>query len=249
MQRAVSLRLDPRDGSKELKVPLLNAGLTVEVGTLPAGDVEITGRGPGGRPLLVGVEYKQVRDMLTCVRDGRFAEQLRKMKARHEVRWLLVEGEWRETEAGLLEVRERKGFKERGRFTAQEVVAWLLTMTQCGGVLPWFTHDQDESVAWLRALYWWWTSKDYEKHRAHLDWYTPPYAPPNPFEDEPGVVQKVAAALLAQGVTVDVNSERARAAGKHFATVRAMVDADESVWRGVEGIGPKTAKRVVGVLR
>jgi excinuclease UvrABC nuclease subunit len=47
---------------------------------------------------------------------------------------------------------------------------------------------------------------------------------------------------------VDVNGERARAAGKHFATVKAMMAADVKEWRKVEGIGPKTAKRVVGVM-
>jgi ERCC4-type nuclease len=62
------------------------------------------------------------------------------------------------------------------------------------------------------------------------------------------VVQKVAAALLSGGPTVDVNGERARAAGKHFATVKAMMAADVKEWRKVEGIGPKTAKRVVGVM-
>jgi ERCC4-type nuclease len=241
--------VDRRAGSAELQAPLLAAELPVEMDTLPAGDVELHGRGPGGRPLLVGVEYKAIRDLLTCVRDGRFAEQLRGMRQRYEVCWLLVEGEWR-LDAGMLEVRERQGYRDRGGYSYQEVAAWTLTMAQRGGVLMWRTRDREETVAWLRALYWWWTCKDFEEHRAHLAWYTPPYTPDNPMDLEPpSVVQKVAAALLSQGPTVDVNAERAKAAAAVFPSVAAMVAAGEREWRGVEGIGPKIARRVVASVQ
>lgn len=241
----MTLRLDSRAGSAELYAPLMAAGLHPELCIMPSGDVEVVGRGPGGRPLLVGIEYKLMRDVLACVRDGRFAEQARGMAARYEVRWLLIEGEWR-TEDGLLEVRERRGWRERGRYAYQEVASWLLTMTQRAGVLLWRTRDREESVAWLRTMYWWWTSKDFEEHRAHLDWYMPPYVPDNPLDMAgPSVVQKVAAALLANGPTVDVGAERAKAAAAHFGSVREMVGADEAAWRGVDGIGATIAKRVV----
>lgn len=247
----MSLRVDRRAGSAELDGPLRAAGLSPELDTLAAGDVELLGRGPGGRPLLVGVEFKTIPDVLACVRSGRFAEQLRGMRARYEVGWLLVEGEWRLDDAGPgLEVRERAGYRARGGYTYQEVAAWTLTMAQRGGVLLWRTRDRAESVAWLRALYWWWTSKDFEEHRAHLDWYTPPYAPDNPLDMEPpSMAQKVAAALLSSGPTVDVNGERAKAAAAHFGTVGAMLAADEGAWREVEGIGPKTARRVVEAVQ
>jgi ERCC4-type nuclease len=244
------LLLDMQAGSKDFLAPLLAAGLPVRGTMLPSGDVEILGHGPESRPLLIGIELKTIPDVLACVRSGRFAEQARKMAARYEVRWLLIEGEWQSDEAGLLEVRERRGYRERGRHTYQEVVAWALTMAQRGGVLLWRTRDRAESVAWLRAMYWWWTSKDFEEHRAHLDWYTPPYTPDNPLDvAEPGIVQKVAAALLAQGATVDVNAERAKAAAAHFTSVRAMVGADEKQWREVVGVGAKIARRVVDAVR
>lgn len=244
------MKIDPRAGSKELLVPLRAAGLPAELELLPAGDIELVGRGCG-RPMSVGVEYKSIPDMLQCSRDGRFAEQLRAMRARYEVSWLLLEGEWRYSPNGPLEVMESRGFRAaRAGHTYQEVVAWHLTMIQRGGVLLWQTRDRTESVAWLRSLYWWWMSKDFEEHRAHLDWYTPPYCPDNAFDRSgPSVTQKVAAALLAAGPTVDVNSTRAKAAAAHFPSVRAMVTADETEWRAVEGIGAKIAKRVVEAVK
>lgn len=237
----MSLRVDARAGSGELHAPLTHAGLRPELDILPAGDVEVVGRGPGGRPLLVGVEFKTIPDMLACVRSGRFAEQRRAMQARYEVSWLLIEGEWR-IEGDALEVRERSGWRNRAHYTHQEVAAWLLTMAQRGRVLLWRTATRAESIAWLRALYWWWTSKDFELHRAHLDWYTPP-ATGEALIEEPGLVQRVAAVLPGIG------TDRARAAAGAFGSVREMVNADAAAWRAIEGIGPKTAKRVVEAVR
>lgn len=245
------MRVDTRAGSKELLAPLGLAGLPIEPTILPAGDVEFVGNGPQGRPVPVLVEYKDIRDALQCMRDGRFAEQLRTMRTRADVNWLLIEGEWRQNAAGILEVRESRGWKDRGHYTEQELDAWLMTMAQSGGALLWRTTDQAESVRWLRTLYWWWTAKEYEDHRAHLAWYTPPYTPPNPFvQGGPSVAQKVAAALLARGPSVDVNSKRAAAVAAHFGgSVRTMVDADAAAWARVEGIGKGTAEKVVEVLR
>lgn len=236
------IHIDPRAGSLELYAPLLSAGLRPELITLPAGDVEIGGLGPAGRPLLIGIEYKSIPDVLTCVRSGRFAEQARKMAARYEVRWLLIEGEWQTDAEGLLAVRERRGYRERGHHTYQEVASWVMTMVQRGGVLPWRTRDRAESVAWLRAMYWWWTSKDFEDHRAHLDWYQPPITGESPFE-EPTLVQQVASVLPGIG------GERALAASGAFGSVREMVNATELTWRGIDGIGPKIAKRVVEAMQ
>lgn len=190
----------------------------------------------------IGIEFKVMRDVFACLRDGRFAEQARGMRQRYEVYWLLVEGEWQTNAAGLLEVREARGWKERGRYTFQEFAAWLLTMAQSGGVLLWHTRDRAESVAWLRAMYWWWTSKDYEEHRAHLAWYTPP-ATGEALIEEPGLVQRVAAVLPGVG------TDRARAAAAAFGSVREMVCADEAVWRGVDGVGPKTAAKIVAAVQ
>lgn len=237
----MSLHLDKQAGSKELEAPLRAAGLNPTMVILPKGDVEIEGLGPGGRPLMVGVEFKTIPDVLACVRSGRFAEQLRGMRARYEVSWLLIEGEWRigqSAAASVLEVRERRGWESRGHYTYQEVVAWVLTMAQRGGALLWRTATREESVAWLRSLYWWWTSKEFEEHRAHLDWYQPPVTSEAMFE-EPGLVQRVAAVLPGIG------AERAVAAAGAFGSVREMVNADAKRWQVVEGIGPKTAKRVV----
>jgi ERCC4-type nuclease len=128
-----------------------------------------------------------------------------------------------------------------GRFSYQEVVGWSLTMALKGGCLLWRTEDQDETVEWLRGLDNWFTSKEWEDHKAHLDWYSPE-PEGNPFEG-PSLVQRVAAVLPGLGST------RSRNVAKHFSSVRAMLTADEKEWAKVEGVGSKTAKKIVEALK
>src|SRR3990170_3568798 len=86
------MRIDTRAGSNELIDPLSNLGVPVESGILASGDIEILGNGPNGTPLLVGIEYKKIPDLIACVRSGRFADQLRGMRDTYLISWLLIEG-------------------------------------------------------------------------------------------------------------------------------------------------------------
>lgn len=240
------MRIDTRAGSKDLIVPLRMAGVQVEEAILPYGDVEILGNGPGG-PVLLGVEYKKLGDLLDSMRSGRFADQLRGMRETYNINWLLVEGRMTGVERGeFLKIKVggkqyRHWVQRPGRFSYQEVVGWSLTMSLKGGCLLWRTEDISETVEWLRCVDNWFTSKDWENHRAHLDWYSP--SPEgNPFE-EPSLVQKVAAVLPGLG------SSRSRNVASHFGSVRAMIMADEKEWSKIDGVGIKTAKKLVEILK
>lgn len=234
--------LDPRAGSKDYIVPLTTIGVPVTERLLDFGDMEIAGRGPDKRPVLVGVEIKKVGDLLTSIRDGRAAEQLRGMARSYEVRWLLIEGYMGPDHSGALSLQERGRFIEaRGGFTYQEVAGWLMTMSQTCGVLVKHSASHFESVLWLRALWLWWTAGEWESHRSHLALYEPPMSGLG-FE-EPSLCQRVAATLPGIGIT------RARAAAEHFKTAHNMIVADQRQWMEVEGVGKATAARVAAALR
>lgn len=233
------IRIDTRAGSKELIYPLRIAGVAVEEAILPAGDVEILGNGL--TPTLVGIEYKTVQDATTCMRDGRFSDQLRRMRDYFNVNWLVIEGVTREAE-GQLEVRRAgKWFRLPGRITYQEFASWTLTMAQAGGVLLWRTADREETVKWVRSQYLWWTKKDWEQHRAHLSYYEPPVGGPSPAP--PTLAHRVAHVLPHLGET------KSLAAAQHFKSVVAMVNAEAAEWEKVEGVGKKIATAVYSALR
>ena len=130
------MRIDSSAGSKDLIEPLKRAGVPVEAATLQFGDVEIIGRGPEGRPVTVGVELKRLSDAFQCLRDGRFAAQLRGMRETYEVSWLLLEGRFQKDKRGHLQVFSKNRWqKAHGAVTYQEFAAWLQTMMMRGGAL------------------------------------------------------------------------------------------------------------------
>lgn len=241
---APAMRVDTRAGSKDLIAPLRAAGVQVEECILPAGDVEIIGLGKDGTPTLIGVEVKTVQDALACMRSGRFAEQARKMEEAFEIKWLLVEGETRESPAnGHLQVKNDKGswFTMPGHITGQEYDAWLLSMVQSAGVLLWQTARKEDSVRWLRSLGVWWTAKDWDEHRAKLAVYQPPY-PSNPFRP-PTYAERIAFVLPHLG------AKKAKTAADLFGSVQEMACAKVEDWTKLKGVGEKVAQDVVTALQ
>ena len=237
------MKLDTRAGSGKLADPLRAAGVTVEECVLPAGDMEIVGCGPEGRPVLVGIEYKTIEDATSCMRNGRFAEQLRAMRESFEVSWLVIEGRWSgwDSPEGI-SVKRGRWFHLPGRIGYQEVAAWTMTMAQVGGVLLWRTETEGETVAWLRALEKWWTAKEWEDHRAHTAIYTPPFSTGYAQIVEPTLVQRVAAVLP------HIGSVKAHRVAKFFRSVREMVAAPAAEWVRIEGVGKKSAADIVAAL-
>jgi len=233
------MRVDTRAGSEKLIAPLRAIGVDVEEAILPAGDVEIIGNGPEGRPVLVGVEHKSWEDVTQCLRNGRFAEQVRGMRDYYEVKWLLIEGRIK-SEDGLLSVqRGVRWFKLPGQIRYQEFAAWMATMCQSAGVLVWRTETKEESVAWLKALNRWWTEREWEDHRSHMEFYTPPVG--GPFI-EPSLTVRVASALPGIG------SVKAERVAVHFGSVKKMVLASEKDWAYIEGLGKKSAAKIVAAI-
>jgi ERCC4-type nuclease len=193
----------------------------------------------------VGVEYKKLGDLFQCIRDGRFADQLRGMKASAEFNWLLIEGRLRGISRGSRLQAQRRSGRWRAvdaGMTYQEMVGWVLTMCAVAGVMVWRTETREESVEWIRGLYNWWTAKEWEKHRAHMEFYTPPPSGGNPFVPPP-LVQKVATVLPRIGST------KAARVAREFKSVIDLVNATEVDLQKVKGIGPKDAKTIREAVR
>jgi ERCC4-type nuclease len=235
------MRIDPRAGSKDYIEPLRRRGVDVEVAHLEAGDMEILGNGPEG-PILVGVEHKKLPDLFQCIRDGRFADQLRKMRDFYTVSWLLIEGRMR-INRGRLQVQGRSKWRDQpGGLGLPEIFGYISTVCQAGGILVFRTENQQESVEWLRSLNNWWTLKKWEQHRAHLDFYRPDQIGGNPLT-QPSFAHKVA--FQAPGL----GGARAHNVSERFKTVKQMVDATEEEWQNVSGVGKKGAARLRRVWR
>lgn len=239
------IRVDDRAGSSELVYPLNAIGVPAREERLEVGDVEII----GADGTVVGVEYKKWPDVLACVRNGRFAEQLRGMKRAYHVCWLLIEGRIRAGAMQKIEVMHNGAWREAdGGYTYQEVASWLATMAQCGGALLWRTEDQLETLAWIRAQYHWWTFQQWEEHRAHKAWFTPPLLWEMPYS-EPPLALKLATTLPGVG------PERAAAIldvmgnDKEYPSALEVLEAGTVALERVPGIGKVVARRVWDSVR
>lgn len=222
----------------------------VEAVPLEFADVAFPGK-QGKQAVMVGVEIKSVPDVLQCIDTGRFAgHQLPGLRESYHHSWLVVEGKWRASEHGVLQLmrwdraaqRYRWGDAQFGRkdrsWMYSELQHWLTTMDVCGGIRIARTDDRDETARWIAALYWWW-QKDWQQHKSLR-------VIPAPREPKIGRLNDVAkAAAMLPGIGYD----KARKVGDRFASIEEMVLADVDEWASIKGIGNKGAKTIVDAIK
>ncbi len=208
----------------------------------PFGDMTWMGNGPDGQ-LRVGVEYKQIDDILQCMLDGRFvAHQLVGMLEHYDRRYLLVEGRIRcDRNTGVMQKQrgnEWRDIQRGGRgFTYRDLNHFYTTIEEQTQTRVVETFDEYASARWLFTKYSWWTNKEWDEHSSLKQFHVPP--PPTAALVKPSVVRRVAKELGGLGW------ERSGAAAAYFKSVRALVNADAKAWLKVDGVGKVIANRIV----
>ena len=242
--------VDERIGSRELLAPLRKAGLECELSHLDFADLAFVGRGLGGHPLMIGVELKNLADLVQSMTTGRLpGHQLPGLLRTydpdltgHRV-YLIVEGEWRTDRHGKLLRRGRRGVwtPMQGSPPASALRKRLLTLTTRAGVIVWPTLSRTDTVAFVADLYRFWSDASLDSHKSHLAIY-------NPDADRallrtPSLAEHVA--ILLPGI----GAEKAKAVAKRFRTVEAMLRAREADWLAIDGVGTKIARMAMAALR
>jgi ERCC4-type nuclease len=221
--------------------PLQQAGLPAVIADpqLTAGDLAFSGRGHGGQPVEIGIEFKRLdsssTDLAQSLRSGRLSgEQLPKLlgeKGAYDKAWLLIEGIWRhDPKTGLITVYKGKfrGWQPiPGKMLVNELEKKLLTLQMLGGLHVRFTNTRADSIRFIGALYRWWTDRDMDKHVSHLA-----------VHDQPTfhAVSEDAAALMRWP---GVGYKAATAAEAKFKTVGYAATAEPSEWANLNIGGKK----------
>lgn len=253
--------LDDRIGSRELQQPLEKRALPVRLTRLDCGDAFWFGYGPGDALLRVGVEIKSVGDLLTCIRDGRFAgHQLRAMVDAYDVRYLVIEGlmKQRPSDDALLVWNDRgKRYEEqRGRFSFSSVHKYLATIRfLCGFEIVHVEDREHGTAAMLQAEYQWWRKRwqDHDGHKAFVQQKRKASSKLDPSRDgKLDSVNLAGAHSFERRVAKEfplVSWERSADVCEHFENVHEMVNASVEEWQAIEGIGPVIAQKVYDALR
>jgi len=210
------------------------------INRLEFGDASFIGNGPNGEPILVGIERKAIGDLLNSITSGRFAgHQLPGLVNSYSVVYLIVEGIYRPGGTGLLEVRQgsRWGPLDRGnrRWMYSDIECWTTTIEQKAGVRIRRTSGMTETAAMIVALYRWWSSKDYEDHKAHMTMHKPA---------EVATLRKASIVRVIAAELPGIGWVKSEAVAKKFRTVVDMVEADVKDWMTIDGIGKTMAERI-----
>ena len=256
--------IDERSGSCEFLDLAALAGrcepcrldFEVDGKVVPCGDVMITGNGPDGGSLSIGIEVKSITDALTSISTGRLgATQLPRMikcgAYDHVV--LLIYGGYRPgppPSFPLQIMRRRKG--KIGWMTYRVgknpvpwsyLEGWQLTAWLKAGVVTKHVWEMGDAAAWLGTLDRW-AEKRWDAHKALsvFDRSRELSAPPDadPVESQ---IAKTAASLPG------VDWVRGWAAARYFDSVAQMMDAGVQEWMEIRGVGPVIAQSAVEIIR
>ena len=239
-QRSGMILLDPAVGSRELLKPLQSLGLDVQLASIDA-DIAFEGRGIGGKAVTIGVEFKKIGELVQSLRTGRLqGHQLLKMQKGCDFRWLLCEGPIIANKQGYLARKIGRGpnalSRIGGHMTITEFYKRLLVLQVCGGLTPTFTQTRQQSLKWIEALYRTWTDVDLDQHKSHIAIYEPPHLV--------SPTQFARTIFTLPGIGHD---KVARAESK-FKSLRTAFNAGEGDWASLDGIGRKTAQKILEAI-
>jgi ERCC4-type nuclease len=245
--------IDPRTGSKDLLDPIQKrVNCDVRLFTLESGDVAFEGNGPNGR-VMIGVERKQIKDMIGSIRSDRLAAvQLKRMSAEYDVVYVLVEGIFRPSPDGTLEVygrRKGSGFEpltlatkarkaKAQTYRYSEYDKHICTLENKKNVIILRSSSQMETAWQIVNRFNWW-SKPWGEHRSdeaikYQGVVT--FRPVSPLRrfasDLPGIGWKKSAAVE-----------------KHFGSIENAVLANPEGWAEIEGIGLATGEKLYKLIR
>jgi ERCC4-type nuclease len=240
--------IDDRTGSGDL-VPLMKPlGVKATLTRLDYGDVAMFGNGPDGL-LNIGIEVKTISDVVGCMTSGRYAaHQLPGMLQDYDQSWLLVEGEWRATRDGLLQMKHpSKGFwfdlKVGGRrWMWQEVQGWMFTMMILGGVRVVTVPDRQMTARFLAAMHHWFT-KPFASHSS-LKTFVDYKARIGGVSGQPAMLRAPTLERRVYKELPGLGWDRSLAACDAFPNLLAAFTADAASWATIPGIGPKTAGKI-----
>jgi len=123
-------------------------------------------------------------------------------------------------------------------FMWRDFELWLTSMESMGGLRMRFTRDRKGTVAVIRALYKWWTDKDWDEHRSHMV--------ANKSSGVLGVRHSLKRRIAAQ--LPGIGEGRSKDVAEYFESIQDMMIPEHWEQLEVKGIGKKTIEKIVKEL-
>ena len=213
-------------------------------------DVCFWGKDDNDGVLKVACERKKIGDLAQCINDGRLMHQVQIAKENGiDVLCLVVEGRVRSNpDDGLLEIpvwginprtmcHAEIWTPVKPTITYSRFDQYLTELDYLIGIVVKRSADVKETAAIIKAL-WDNFQTPPNKHGSLHQIYTQPSCE-SVLLMRPSLVRRVAKELSGIGWG------RSQVVAERFKSVRELVDADAKDWQGIDGIGKKTAEKVV----
>lgn len=233
--------VDHREGSIELLEPLRKMGLPAEKGINIPADLVWEGRGEGGTPVMVGVEYKKLGELVNALRTQRLqGHQLLKMRENFQFCYLLIEGELHyDTQGKLTQRVGRREFRQMaGSMAVNELLKRIFVLHLRGGLNTLWARTRQDTLRIVEALYYVWTDCNLDQHQSHIAIYQAPSL--TPISEFRGFFSRIDGLGLRKTLAVE----------KYFGgSIRKAVNAPKADWLRIDGIGPELANHIEQVMQ
>lgn len=247
--RAGNIRF--RDQCKELQAYVQRIGVKADMTQLEFGDACFEGNGPKdpntGAPtkILIGIERKQLGDMLNCIDDSRYVGHQRPgMLNMYGVSILMVEGVWKpDTTTGymmeIIAAMTWRPFRYRTMAVRYNKLFRYLLGIQLGGTMVILSRDLEHTAYNICECYHYFQKK-WDDHTSLLEMQKLNLPE---LRGRPTTVRQWAASLEGIGVKLSLEVE------KVFKTPYNLAHADEEQWIQVPGVNSKMARKLVKIIR
>ncbi len=241
--------IDTRDGPdkthrirNEMLSNIRGLGVLANLQTIPSGDFCFDGYGENGA-MTIGIERKSLHDMLNCIDDGRYNMQRAKMGQMFGATLLIVEGVWSVNKAGFMmeqAINDRgvaywKFCNQRSKPILYSKLHNYLIGVGLSGVVTTLTRDLYHTcVSVVNTFHYF--QKRWQDHTSLLQKQT--LNLPS-LSGRPSLVRRWAAEIEGVGVKYSEEAERL------FKTPIRLATSDELAWLKIEGIGVKTAQKII----
>jgi ERCC4-type nuclease len=228
--------VDSRIGSIGFVERLAKYDLQVKVDTLSYGDFAFTGNGSTGQ-CIIGIERKTIPELIGGF-DRLAGHQIPGLIQCYTYVFIVAEGQYRSSNNATVEVMTKYGTWTPYTILYSAFVNRLNTLRIKCGITILHTCDEIHTCHELYALYHWF-QKPWDKHNSDQ------------------VVHRNIAYTTTGGASTKMKvftsfpglgGTRAIAAMRHFKSIREMINAPIDEWLKIEGIGRKTAEKIIKEL-
>lgn len=211
---------------------------------VPHGDFCFFGKWVEGEPVRVSGDRKKLGDLLKCITDGRYVQQIQSAReAGFQHLFLIFESvHRRDRDTGLVQIKRGKEWVNAIPDTPHSTLdAYLNELHWMAGVQVLRSQSARETAAQVISL-WKLFQSPPEAHGLLQKFHTQPITETY-LLSRPPLIRRIAKELPG------VSWKRSKAIEAGFESVTDMVNATKSQWLSVDGLGPKTVSKIMKELK